>query len=340
VKMLWQYEDKFDIGGGTAVKDSLVITTNTDGLIYALNIKDGQKKWAFKTNGKIYSTPAVFSNYLVVASTDSFVYCLQANNGKLTWKYKTSMPGVASAAIDNGIVYLGASDGHFRAIKLQDGKLLWDFDKVKDFVMTKPLVYNGRVYFGSWGNEFYALDATNGTLAWKWKDTSNNRMFSPAGCRPVATKGKVFIVAPDQFMTAFNAFSGEVVWRQKMPEIKVRESIGLSADSSAVYVKATDGKMYSISTTAANMQSNFSVNLQTGYDMSASPIIEDKGLVFAPSTSGVVTAVDPKSLEVLGKYKTSNSNITSVTPLGSRKIIVSTVDGRFHVYNFKYYGTF
>jgi outer membrane protein assembly factor BamB/predicted MPP superfamily phosphohydrolase len=334
VKTIWQYEDKFDIGAGTAVKNNLVIATNTEGLIYALDVKDGRKMWAFKTNGKIYSTPAIILNYVVVASTDSVVYCLNPNDGRLVWRYKTSMPVVASPAIHNGIVYLGASDGHFRAIQLKDGKLLWDFSKVKDFVMTKPLVYNGKVYFGSWGNEFYALDATSGRFAWKWNDTSNNRMFSSASCRPVATKGKVFIVAPDQYMTAFNASSGNVLWRQKMPEVKVRESMGLSADSSMVYVKTTDGRLYSISTAAAGMQSNSVINLQLGYDIAAAPIIEDKGIIYVPSNAGVVTAVDMQAVKILWKYKTSNSQVTGIIPYAKDKVIVSTVDGKISCLQF------
>ncbi|GEO08893.1 outer membrane protein assembly factor BamB family protein [Segetibacter aerophilus] len=89
----------------------------------------------------------------------------------------------------------------------------WDFNGVRDFVMTKPLLYKGKAYFGSWGSEFYALNMSTGKLTWKWKDTSTTRMFSPAGCRPVATNGKVFIVAPDQYMTCFDATDGHIVSR-------------------------------------------------------------------------------------------------------------------------------
>jgi len=200
--------------------------------------------------------------------------------------------------------------------------------------MTRPLIYNGKVYFGSWGSEFYALNATSGKLAWKWNDTSNNRMFSPAGCRPVATKGKVFIVAPDQYMTAFDASSGKVLWRQKMPEIKVRECMGLAADSSVVYVKSMDGKLYSISTTAVGMESNAGVNLQIGYDIAAAPIIEDNGVVYVPSNSGVLTAVDTKASKVLWKYKISNSMVTGITPFAKDKVIVSSVDGKISCLQF------
>jgi outer membrane protein assembly factor BamB len=323
VKLLWQYEDKYDIGAGTAAYKDLIIATNTGGLVFALDERNGQQKWSFQTTGKIYSTPTVSSNCVVVASTDSNVYCLKGDNGKLLWKYKAMKPIVASPSINNGVVYVGSSDGNFRALNLTNGKIKWAHEGVKDFVMTKPLVYNDKVYFGSWGNEFYALNATNGRLAWKWTDTSDNRMFSPAGCRPVAAGGKVFIVAPDQSMTAFAAATGNVLWRTKLLSVKVRESMGLSSDSSFV-----------ISTSANEMQPALNVNLQIGYDICAAPIVENKDVVYVPSNSGVVSAVDTQTGKFLWKNKTSNSNITSIMPLNDDKVIVSTEDGKISCLQF------
>jgi outer membrane protein assembly factor BamB len=104
--------------------------------------------------------------------------------------------------------------------------------------------------------------------------------------------------------------------------------MGMSADSSVVYVKATDGKLYSISTTAGSMQSTQTINLLLGYDMAAAPVIEDKGVVYVPSNSGVVTAVDISAAKLLWKYKISNSLVTSVIPFAKDRLIVSTVDGK------------
>jgi outer membrane protein assembly factor BamB len=53
------------------------------------------------------------------------------------------------------------------------------------------------------------LDAETGSLTWKWNNGSSNRMYSPAACYPVATGGKVFIVAPDRYMTVFDAETGK-----------------------------------------------------------------------------------------------------------------------------------
>ncbi|HJS55980.1 MAG TPA: metallophosphoesterase, partial [Chitinophagaceae bacterium] len=71
VKTTWQFKDNSDIGSGAVIIKDLVIASNSNGSIYALNLKNGKKTWSFTTNGKIYSTPATEDNLVVVASTDN-----------------------------------------------------------------------------------------------------------------------------------------------------------------------------------------------------------------------------------------------------------------------------
>lgn len=328
VRTIWQFNDNSDIGSGVALTKKLVIASNSNGLIYALNIKDGKKEWTYVTNGKIYSTPAVENNLVVVASTDNNIYCLNSSDGKLVWKYETQKPIVANPLIKDGIVYIGSSDGHFRAVNLQTGSLKWEFDSVKGFVVTTPLFYNNRVYFGTWGTEFYALNANDGTLAWKWNNGSANRMYSPAACFPAATAGKVFIVAPDRYMTVFDAENGKVIWRKNDPINRVRESMGLSKDSSLIYAKTMEGKLIGISTSDPDMKITWQSNTKLSYDIAPTAITEFKNIVYVPSNSGIVTAVNRDDGSILWKHKISNALITSITPVSKRNVLVTTMDGR------------
>jgi outer membrane protein assembly factor BamB/predicted phosphodiesterase len=327
IKKEWQYQDNFDIGTGAVLTTDLVIATNTGGEIFALDGETGKKKWSYETSEKIYSTPALSGNHLIVASANGWIYCLNPENGKLWWKINTGSPIVAKPLIEKDVVYIGSSNGHFTARNVTNGKIIWDFTGVKDFILTKPLLYNNRLYFGSWGGEFYALNAKSGSLEWKWKDTSGNRMQAPGGCVPVAANNTVFIVAPDQFMTAFDATAGTIIWRKKMPGIKVRESVGLSEDSSQLFVKTTEGKLFSISTNAPDMKINWSTNLLIGYDLCAAPLIESNNIIYVPSNSGVVAAVSNVG-KLLWKHKVSNSLINSITPIGKDRIAISSVDGK------------
>jgi outer membrane protein assembly factor BamB/predicted MPP superfamily phosphohydrolase len=326
VKPVWTYQDQSDIGSGMAVHNNLIILTDTKGLIYALNKDNGKRIWSYATQGKIYSTPAVSGKYVVAGSSDQHVYCLSAATGKLIWKVPAQKAIVASPVIKDNVVFIGASDGHFRAINISTGKLKWDFHEVNGFVVTKPLIYNNIIYFGCWANDFYALKIGTGELVWKWNNGSGNRMFSPAACYPVAANGRVFIVAPDRYMTAFEASTGRVIWRKQDPKLRVRESMGVSADSSLIYVKTMDGNLLGISPVADSMQVAWKSTLQLPYELCPSAIVEDKGLIFVPTHSGIVYGVDRKSGETLWKYKISNCLVNTVLPQNNR-VYVSTTDG-------------
>jgi len=327
VKPMWTYQDQSDIGAGIASFKDKIILTDTKGLVYALNKSTGKRLWVFGTGGKIYSTPSVSGNYVVVGSSDNFIYGLSASTGKLIWKLAAEKAVVASPVIKNNVVYIGASDGHFRAINLSNGKLIWDFNEVKGFVVSKPLIVNNLVYFGCWNNDFYALDIATGKLVWKWNNGSTNRMFSPAACIPVESNGRIFIVAPDNYMTALEASSGKVLWRTKNPKFRVRESMGLSADAELVYVKTMGGQLLGISTKADSMQVAWTSSLQLPYELCPSPIVENKGIVYVPTHSGTVYAVDRKGGDVIWRYKLSNALINPILPWGN-DVFVSTMDGK------------
>jgi outer membrane protein assembly factor BamB len=334
VKEEWHYQDNSDIGSGTAFHDDLVFTTNTNGEIIAIKRKNGKVKWRYRTAGKIYSIPAVKDGLVIAGSSDEYIYAIKASNGKLAWKYKAEKAVLGHPVIYQEAVYIGSSDGHFRKLDLHNGNLIWDFADVKGFVVTRPLIYNNRVMFGCWNNDFYCLDVVTGNLLWKWNNGSSNRMFSPAACFPVATHNRVFIVAPDRYMTAIDIPTGNVIWRKQIPEVKVRESMGLSRDSSMVFVKTMQGNVEGISTTANDMTSVWKADVSLGYEICPTAIVQKNHTVFVPTQSGVTVAIDSENGKVLWKHKTSNCLITNLLPIGNKEILVTTMDGKVSLLKF------
>lgn len=328
VNVVWTYEDDSDIGAGMAQYKDMVIAANTAGQVYALGINDGKKRWTFTTEGKIYSTPDVWKDYVVVGSSDNFIYCLSAKTGELLWKSEAGKAVLGSPIIEKGIVYIGASDEKFRALDLKSGKVLWTFDDVQGYVSTKPLYYQNTIYFGSWKNGFYALNPKTGGLNWEWDNGATNRMFSAAAAYPVGVNGRVFVVAPDRHMTALNAKTGEVIWRKQMEGIRVRESMGLSADGSLVYVKTMDGELLGISTTAADMEIAWRSRLQLPYELTPSAIVANGESVLVPNHNGLVSSVNAKSGEVEWQHKISNAMVNPILPIGKNKVLVSSMDGK------------
>ncbi len=225
-------------------------------------------------------------------STDGTVYACAPPPGKSPGAGKTSRPSWR-AGRHNGVVYLGSSEGKFRALDLQSGRTRWEFDGVRGFVETRPLVYEGKVIFGAWDQHLYALDARSGELLWRWKGDKAGDLLSPAACWPVGAAGKVFVVAPDRQMTALEASNGRQVWRTG--EYVVRESIGLSEDGRRVHVRAMNDYFYAFATDAETPVLVWRNNAGFGYDINSAMLAEKDGTVFYGTKNGVVYALDSRS---------------------------------------------
>lgn len=327
VSEAWSVQDDSDIGAGTAINNKEVVVANTSGWVKAYAVANGKLLWSTRAGGKIYSTPCIAGNRIAVACSDNYLYCLDAKNGKIIWKAAAEKPVVASPVIADGLVFCGGSDAHFRCYNLATGKLNWDFNQVKGFVVSRPLLYNGKIYFGSWGNHLYALDQKTGMRAWEWFDGYTNRMFSPAACNPVAVSNRLFIVAPDNYMTCFDAVTGKVIWRAK-DKRKVREAMGLSADSSLVYVKTMSGDVLGVDTRADAMTVAWTAGANMGYEISPSMVQEHNGLVFALSNSGGIYAYHRADGSLAWIHKLTNCLVNPLSFTKGNALIATTMDGK------------
>ena len=328
VKQLWHYQNNADIGNGFVLYKNLMITPDASGKILAIDLITQKAVWTYQTNGKIYSTPAIDGNNLFVTSTDGNLYCLNANTGKYKWTYKTHKAIVASPLVINNHVYFGSSEGVFRCVETTSGKLKWQFNDVKGFVKSTPVYNNGKIYFGGWGNEFYALDAVTGEPAWKYYSGYSNRMLSAASCLPVISNDKLFLVAPDRYMTVLNASTGKLLWKQRWSDHWVRESIGISKDKKTIYAKAMQGHLIAVDANADSATIKWKSPNVFGYELNPSVIKERKGVVYAISDKGVIAAFDKNNGAVKWVHKISNTLVHDLEFITDKKIIATTMDGK------------
>jgi outer membrane protein assembly factor BamB/predicted phosphodiesterase len=326
VHLVWKYESGYTIASTPAVVGNRVIVGNSSGTVECLSLDMGTRLWSFSTGATVYSTPQIADGKVVFGSSDRNIYCLDVPSGKPLWKLTTGAPVVAAPSIENGVVYIGGSDGKFRAIDLSSGKLKWVFDGVGAFVETKPLLYKGKVIFGAWDTYLYALNTNDGSLAWKWSNGNKTLNLSPAACWPVASGGKIFIVAPDRAMTAIDAETGTTVWRSS--RYQVREMIGVSEDGSRIYARCMTDTVVAFSPTAASQEIIWVTNCGYGYDIDPSMPREKDGTVFFGTKNGLVFALDGKSGALRWEYKIGVTIVNTLVPLDARHVVATDLDGR------------
>ncbi len=324
VKVSWSYKTNFTLTSSPVVYKDNIFVTSGSGYVYCISLSEGKLKWQFKTDGAIYGSPDVSNNKVVFGSNDQNIYCINATTGKFEWKYATQSPIVALPKIYNDAVYIGGGDGKFRAINLSTGNLIWEYAGIAEFVESKPLIYNDKVIFGAWDSYLYALNTNDGTLAWKWQGTGGF-LYSPAACWPVASNGKVFVVAPDRIATAIDAETGRTVWRTNKHQ--VRESIGISEDGKYVYAKGMNDSLFVFSALSDKAELIKAIDCKFGYEIDPSMPQEKEGVIYFGTKNGLVVAIDKSSLEIKWKYKTGVSLINTVAPIDKEKVIVTNMDG-------------
>lgn len=325
VQRVWHYSLKGGIYS-TPVTDGRSLFIGDDvGCLYSLNLKSGKTNWTFNTGMRIVGSPAVSEGIVVFGSANYNIYGLDAKTGKELWHISTNQAVMGAATIENGIAYIGGGDGRMFAIDIHTGKIKWSFDELKNYVLTRPLVYNQKLYFGTWDTHFYALNLADGSLAWKWNNGNGNPKLSPASVWPVAANGKIFITAPDRYFTCLDAETGEQVWRTK--EYKVRETVGLSEDGKTVYSKCMWDTIVAMDATVAEPITRWATHAGFGYEHNPAMPLEKDGTLWVSTKNGLLLGVDAQNGNVMWRHKIGNSILNTPLPLSGTECIFTSSEG-------------
>ena len=327
VREVWRLQENADIGAGAAVAGKLAIITNTAGQVKALSLRKGKTKWSYPTGAKIYSTPAIAGRRVVTASADGIIRALELKSGRLLWSFDAGQRVVASPVIEGGKVFVTGSGGRCQALDLTDGTLLWSNGEIEGFVETIPLIYKGMLIFGTWGNRLYALDTENGETRWVWDTGYTNRMLSPAACVPVAVGNRLFVVSPDRKMACLQPSTGELLWQSDLGGVMVRESMGVTADSSLILAKTMNGVVTGVSSSGNMPEVIWQTGFNIGYDIAPGVVTEYDGIILIPSDKGVVHAASRTNGRLLWSHRISSCLINNIVPLGDGTLLCTSMDG-------------
>lgn len=314
------------LSGVCLVGDSLFVYANSLGWIKAVNHFTDQIIWQKRFSGTIFSTPAVSGDAVVFGSLDGNIYGLDVNNGQTLWSVDAGTPVLASPLADGMDIYIGGGMAAFYRIDAATGDIIWSFDGIDGLIQGKPALSGDNVVFGAWDRHLYNLSSSTGDLKWKWNNGRINELFSPGNIVPVISSGKVFIVAPDRYMTAIDLGSGSELWRTAKHQ--VRESMGISPDGREVYAKLMNDSIVSVSATSRVFQTLWAVDAGIGYDHNPCPILAEDNYVVGATKNGLITAIGRKSKSVAWMHKTGNSSVNNLVSDASGNIWLSLPEGK------------
>lgn len=318
--------------GPCLVNDTILIYGNSAGWVKGISTKSQKILWQTRIAGPVYSTPVNCHGTVVLGSVDGNITGINAADGKVTWIVRTGRPVLAEGIAEGDFVYIGGVRTFYK-INALNGNISWQYNNVGDLIQGSPALSATTVIFGAWDTHLYCLDKNTGTLKWKWNNGKPQKLYSPGNISPVCSNGKVFIVAPDRYMTALDLETGKEIWRTNRHQ--VRESMGISPDGSLIYAKLMNDTVIAVSSIEKFPLTKMAVNGGFGYEHNPCPVMATNNTVIAATRSGMLVAIDPETKEIIWKYKAGNSSINKVIPDRNGKFWFTLTEGIIMSVNYK-----
>lgn len=309
-------------------RDNLYFGTS-DGRIKAI-AKDNPSilKWSVTApdSASVFSRPTPLLRGRLAAPYSSGLLILGADSGNIIDDFKSEdAPYVADGLLHDGI-YLQGGYKRMEARNGVSGELIWRYDSLRNYCQAAPAADGDDIVFGAWDTNLRCLDAKSGMLRWSWNNGRPQNMYSPGNVVPVITEDKVFIVAPDRYMTVLDRKSGRQLWRDNSH--RYRESLGRSEDGNRIYAKTMDGELVAVAADGDEFRELWIADMGIGYDHAPCIVAERDGVIYAGSRRGILTAIDAASHKLLWSLPLGVSEINGIDlDPHSAALFVSFIEG-------------
>lgn len=308
VEQVWA--DSASVFTRLAIDAENVYFGNSLGQAKAVGKRDHQLKWTLATGASLFSRPVALAKGRLAVPSATGLSVVDAATGKL---YKAYPSAEGPYVADGLMTDRGWVQGGYKRIEMRDratGKLRWTYDSIFNYCQAAPAVDGTDLVFGAWDTNLRCLDLRSGKLKWVWNNGKKANMLGPGNVVPVITAERVYVVAPDRYMTAIDRTTGRQLWRDNSH--KYREALGHSADGGLVYAKTMEGELVAIDATVPDFKEAWLVDMGLGYEHAPCVVVEQDGVVYAGSRRGIVTAVDPVAQKVLWSLPLGVSEVNGI----------------------------
>ncbi|KEI35344.1 outer membrane protein YfgL [Francisella sp. W12-1067] len=159
IKVKWQTKTGNGNGGmgnydlAPTYTNESIFVPNENGLVYALNIKNGEIIWQKDIDMSLSAQPNDIANAVILGSIKGDLIALDTKDGSTLWH--TQMPSslLSQPTIYDSIIYTYTHDGSVSAFDAKDGEKKWSaLNNIPEITLptnSSPIVLNNTVMIGS-----------------------------------------------------------------------------------------------------------------------------------------------------------------------------------------------
>ena len=222
----------------------------SQGLLIALDVKNGNRIWASKMSGATMSdgTPAVADGRVYVGNnTADRVMAYDLATGQALWTGASTLGGWQDGipAAGNGRVYIGSGNG-ITARDGATGKNLWTYKSPhasqvsSDSTPSAPTIAGNTIYMGFPSGAVTALDATTGAVLWD-RLLPGQQYRGGVQSSPALSGDTLFVGSNNGNFYALDANTGQPRWQHN---IGTWVTAGPAISGNTVVAGALDGNLY------------------------------------------------------------------------------------------------
>jgi outer membrane protein assembly factor BamB len=216
----WQSNTSNKLSAGVAAGDDIEVVGTLKGQLLAFD-GSGKALWKTQLSSEVLGVPQVASGMVIARTADGHIYALDAKDGSRKWMYERSLPALslrsqAGLLVTRGGVFAGFAGGKLVALALDSGTLGWEanvavpkgaseIERIADITST-PVADDTQVCATAYQGRVACFEQRTGNLLWS-RDIS-----STAGL--AIDDNNVYVTDTKDAVIALEKASGRSVWKQ------------------------------------------------------------------------------------------------------------------------------
>ena len=310
--VLW----KFQIPDGAfestpAIVDGIVYAADLDGMVFALDLKTGQKKWETKFEDGFVAPVAFHNDLIYVGDYNGKMHCLD-KNGKKVWEFQTDAEINSSANFFDDNVLFGSQDARLYCLEAKSGKLVWKHEAA-DQIRCTPTIVGDRTMIAGCDAMLHVIGLKDG------KPIHQVEIKSPTGSTPAAQGDVVYFGTEQGLFFAIDSKAGDVKWTfEDLYGVQLRGSAAIK--DGVIVFGAFDRKVYALD--AKTGDEKWSTLGKQSYE--GSPVIAGDKVVI-PTTNGFVMLLNLADGKIISQRELAEDVIASPAVAENRVVIATKI---------------
>jgi outer membrane protein assembly factor BamB len=314
---LWTFQSQDEIRAAPVVYQDVVFVGSYDSNLYALQLGDGTRRWAFFTNGGIAASPAIDEQegLVYIGSEDHELYAVDCLKGRIMWTFATRDRIRSAVRAAYGCVFFGSDDHKLYALIAKNGRFMWSFDAAAP-IRSRPYVTTEGVFFGTENGQVFKLD-----LAGKHKWST--RMRKAVTSSPLIHEGDqvCYVGSQDGTLYDLDVLNGALNWRFRTDGPVISSP---ARDKGMVYFGSADGALYAVNVRDARQKWKFT----TEKPIVSSPTIHNNRVYFG-GTDHTFYCLDAMTGNLQWRFQ-AGGPITGAACIAGDTILFGSLDHKLY----------